>query len=231
MKKTDNLLNNIEINDEFLKYLKEFVTPQRVERFEQVIARRLAHLHLALEDIFQGHNASAVLRTSEALGIQNVYVIEKNNQFVPNDEIALGAEKWINIHHFKGENSINECIAEMKSKGIRIYATSPHYDGYTPANVPIDQPLAILFGTEKDGLSKEALDTCDGFLQIPMYGLTESFNISVSAAICMSEIVQRVRQDETNAVYNKKEQQNMLASWILKTVASPEGIVERWKDR
>lgn len=231
MNKRAALLEGIEVNDEFLAYLREFVTPQRVERFEKVIALRLAHIHLALEDIFQGHNASAVLRTSEALGIQNVHVIEKNNQFVPNDEIALGAEKWINIHHFKGENSINECISELKNQGIKVYATSPHYDGYTPSDVPIDQPLAVLFGTEKDGLSREALDACDGYLQIPMYGLTESFNISVSAAICMSEIVRRVRLSGINAGYTDTEQKEMLASWILKTVAAPEGIVQRWKDK
>src|SRR5690606_12525524 len=145
-----------------------------------------------LENLFQPHNASAVLRSCDGFGIQDIHIIENYNKYKPNREIDMGSSKWLNTIKYKEkENNTVECIRHLKSKGYKIVATTPHENDCLIDDLPLDQPTALLFGTELTGLTKEALNEADAFVKIPMFGFTESFNISVSVALALYSVTQK----------------------------------------
>ena len=167
-------------NLDYLTYLEGFLTDNRKERFRQVLEKRTKHFTIAMEDIFQLHNTSAVMRSCEVFGIQELNVIEEKFGKSIDKEIAMGAQKWVDINKFE---SVTDCLSTLKGKGYQIIATTPHENDCLLDDFDISKPSALFFGTERDGLSEEILQNADGFLKIPMAGFTESLNISVSAAI------------------------------------------------
>jgi tRNA (guanosine-2'-O-)-methyltransferase len=166
-------------------YLSRFVTPDRLERFGEVLAERTRYITVAVEDIYQPHNASAVLRTCDAFGIQDVHIIENRNIYRLNPSVELGTAQWLTLHRHRGpENNTEAAINHLRSTGYRIVATSPHARQQELEALDLNAgPVAVLFGTEKEGLSETALSLADEYVAIPMYGFVESFNISVSAAL------------------------------------------------
>src|SRR5690554_5864210 len=136
----------------YLSYLYKFITPNRREGFERVLANRTRHITIAIEDVYQLHNTSAVMRSCEVFGIQNLHVIEERFGKDIDKEIAMGAEKWVDIHRYNDHQS---CINYLKSEGYQIVATTPHIDAHYLEDFDIEKPSAIFFGTEKNGLSEE----------------------------------------------------------------------------
>ena len=176
-----------------LEFLYQFITDERKERFEQVLAWRTRHITVVLEDIFQPHNASAVLRSCDLTGIQDVHIIENNYTFDINPDVVMGSTKWLDIHRYNTlEFNTPAVIDQLKAKGYQIVATCPHQNDFTPDTLPLDQRVALFFGTEKTGLTDYVLEHADKYVQIPMYGFTESFNISVSAALLVYSLTQRL---------------------------------------
>lgn len=214
--------------DKLIAYLSDFITEKRLGRIKEVASKRTNHFAVALENLFQGHNASAVLRTCDCFGIQNVFAIENVNKFQPNEEIALGAEKWLNINHFNDEKSVEKCYAELRSQGYKIAATTPHGNPVPVEEMDVTKPIALVFGTEKEGLSEQALAGADFTVALPMYGFTESFNISVSAALFMQKIIDKSIAQKVDRFIDKNEQKILIASWILKTVSDPEGLMKKY---
>ncbi len=178
----------------YLEFLENILTDSRKERFLKVLESRTNHFTIAVEDVFQMHNTSAVMRSCEVFGVQELHVIEQRFGKRIDKEIAMGAQKWVDIHKY---DSVSNCISNLKDKGYQIIATTPHENDCLLEDFDISKPSALFFGTERDGLSEEILQKADGFLKIPMVGFTESLNISVSAAIIIQNLTNRLRNSSS----------------------------------
>ncbi|MCS6985354.1 MAG: RNA methyltransferase [Leptospiraceae bacterium] len=190
------------------QYLASFLTKRRRELIDKVSSQRLLNLALILEDIHDPHNANAVLRSAEVIGIHRVFIIENRNRFALSPGVNLGAAKWLLIERFQ-ELSVDNtelCFERVRKLGYRIYCSSVHHKALMLEDLPCDKPLALLFGSEKWGVSPKALSLCDGTFHIPMYGFTESFNISVSAAISLYTIARKMREEKKELSQEEKEE-------------------------
>lgn len=216
------------MNDKLLEALYQIITPAKIEKFERIASERTRYFTVAVENIFQEHNASAVMRSCDCFGVQDLHIIEKTNKFNVNRDIALGSGQWVNHYHYTDEHfPTTDCIQNLKNKGYKIAATTPHTDAYTINTLPIDQPIALLFGTEQIGLSEKALDMADYFVKIPMFGFTESFNISVSAALTMNTIRTRLENQEGLDWKLSKEEQTLLKiEWCKRIIKNPENVIK-----
>jgi tRNA (guanosine-2'-O-)-methyltransferase len=204
---------------ELLEYLYGFMSENKKELFDKIIPERTKHVTVVLEDIFQPQNASAVLRTCDVFGIQDVHVIENENEYNINPRVVHGASKWIDLHKYnEKENNTLDCINKLKSEGYKVYGTTPHTDDCLIQDIPLDEKVALMFGTEMTGLSDIAMDNVDGFVKIPMYGFTESLNISVSASICLYELKKRLKTSDINWQLSEKDQVEQLIQWSKKVI-------------
>jgi tRNA (guanosine-2'-O-)-methyltransferase len=212
-----------------INYLTQFISEKRKLRFDEVIKHRTNHLRIVLEDIYQGHNASAVLRSCDCFGIQNVHFIENMNNMKISADVAMGSSNWININKHNGsENNTKEALLHLKKLGYRIVATTPHKDDYTIDTLPIDKKTALVFGTEIDGISQTVYEMADDFVKIPMFGFTESFNISVCAALCMYELTTRIRRDVPDYLLTEEEKTDVYLQWLKTSIDSSEGLIENY---
>jgi len=209
----------------YLDYLEGFLTENRKERFAKVLATRTNHFTVAMEDVFQLHNTSAVMRSCEVFGVQQLNVIEQKFGKSIDKEIAMGAQKWVDVNRFE---SISDCLANLKSKGYRIIATTPHQNDCLLDDFDISQPAALFFGTERDGLSEEVIAQADGFLKIPMVGFTESLNISVSAAIILQHLTERLRKSEIDWQLTEEEILEKRLDWARHSIKDIRRIEARY---
>ena len=215
-----------------LKEFYEIITSNKISLFDRIASERTRFLTIALENIYQEHNASAVLRTCDCFGIQDLQVIEKDNQYQIQRDIAMGSGRWVDIHNFSDELGPTEtCISALKEQGYQIVATSPHADAHDVHDIPIDKPLAFFFGTEKDGLSEEMMNAADLHVRIPMYGFTESFNISVSVAILLQTIRQRLEMSGYDWKLTEDEQIALKIQWCEKIVSGGEAVGKEFRLR
>lgn len=213
------------LNKEFIDYLSNLISEKRRAKFDEVLNYRTRHITIVLEDLYQPHNASAVLRSCDIFGIQDIHVIENRNAYTVARDIALGSPKWLNIQTYKNdENNTLACINKLKSKGYRIVATSPHKSGCSIEELPVDKPLALLFGTELTGISDTVREHADEFVTIPMYGFTESFNISVSAALCLYSLTQKLHKSNADWHLTETEKDEMLLTWLKNSIRKVEMI-------
>lgn len=213
------------IDLKLLEYLEDFLTENRKERFLEVLQNRTNHFTIAMEDVYQLHNTSAVMRSCEVFGIQELNVVEQKFGKRIDTEIAMGAQKWVDINRF---DSMQNCIDSVRAKGYQIIATTPHNDSCMLHEFDITKPSAIFFGTEKQGLSQEVIEQADGFLKIPMVGFTESLNISVSAAIIIQDITSRLRQSNINWKLNDEEILEKRLTWTKNSIKDIKRIEERY---
>ena len=219
------MLENINTSQKqtLIAYLKSFVSDERIKRLDDVIAARITHMHIVLEDIYQAHNASAVLRSVDCFGIQNVHFIETRNFYKVSDDVALGASQWLNIHRHK---NTRETLGQLKQDGFKIVATTPHKNDKTIYDFDVTQKFALVFGTEKEGISQDIFDMADEFVKIPMYGFTESFNISVCAAMCMNEFSNKIRKQVPAPYLSEEEKLDTYIQWLLKSIRKSDLIVK-----
>ena len=194
-----------------------------------VLQMRTRHLTVVLEDIFQSHNASAVLRSCECFGIQDIHIIQNRYEFEVNPDVVMGATKWLNLHKYQEhENNTTNCLQSLKDHGYRIIATSPHKKEYFPDNIPLDQKTALVYGTEMDGLTDTAKKMADGFMKIPMVGFTESFNISVSVALSIYQLTNRLRSEDIRWQLPLDQEIDLLYEWVCKSVKNPEVLIRHY---
>ena len=201
---------------ELIEHLSPLITDHRWNRFNEVLAERTQYITIVLENIYQPLNASAVLRSADCFGIQDVHVIENYNEFTPDREVAMGSSKWLNIKRYnEEENNTLQCIKKLKKEGYRIVATTPHKNDCNLHNFQLAKgKTALLFGTEMEGLTDVALKEADEFLKIPTYGFTESFNLSVAAAICMQHLTHQLRQGKINWRLSELVREETLLNWL-----------------
>ncbi len=210
---------DILVKEKLVDYMMTFVSEERKKRFEDIIINRTKHLTVVIEDVYQAHNASAVLRSCDLTGVKDVHIIENKNDYDVNPEVAMGSSKWLNIMKYNNsDNNTLEVINSLKESGYKIVATTPHKKSYGIDDIPIDEKTALLFGTELTGLSDIAIENSDEILTIPMFGFTESYNISVSAALCLYTLTQRLRKSEIKWQLNPSERIDILINWARNSV-------------
>ncbi|MEX0770548.1 MAG: RNA methyltransferase [Balneolaceae bacterium] len=211
-----------------VNYLREFVTDQRWERINRVIESRTRCLNVVLEDLYQPHNASAVMRSCDAFGIQDLHVIEKTNRFTPDSGIAMGSEQWLTVQKYRGKRALENCLLRLKEQDFRIVATSPHEQDLDIDKLKSDRKLSLMFGSELSGLSDKALEMADIRCRIPMEGFTESFNISVSASLFMYELSRKLKNSGMEWRLTEKEKLKLRYEWLLKTLKAGDQLVDKF---
>lgn len=208
---------------QLIKYLSGFATPQRVELFDKILEQRTGYITVVLEDIYQPQNASAVLRTCDCFGIQYVHIIENQHEFIVDKEVALGASKWLSIQNYneRKENSLR-AIKALKKSGYRIVATSPHINDQLLSDFDLSKgKTAIVFGSEMSGISEIIKNEADEFIKIPMVGFTESFNLSVSAAIVLYQLTEKMRKEASiNWQLDENEKEAIKLLWLRNSIKS-----------
>lgn len=240
---------SLEQKQKAFEHISGFMVPERKEKLEAALKNRTRYVSVMLEDIYQPQNASAVLRSCDAFGVQNVHVVENRNTYRINPDVTMGAHKWLTLRRYKSRTietdvefpeaqdpppgglsskyddrapvpATENCLKELKAQGYNLVATSPHRSAVSLDALPLDRPLVLLFGTELQGLTPRALELCDTRLKIPMYGFSESFNISVSAALCLYETTKRLRESSVNWALSEAERVNLQLEWVVKAASS-----------
>ncbi len=215
--------------EQLTAYLSGFVSAPRRRRIEQVLAERTRWIALVLEDIYQPHNSSAVLRSCECFGVQDVHIIENSNEYNPSPQVDMGSSGWLTLHRYdEGIDNTELAIAVLRERGYKLVATTPHRDDCLLEDLAVDQPLALLFGTEDTGLSERALAASDAFVRIPMYGFTESLNISVSAALMLRELTRKMRVENRAWQLSGNEEAELRLQWYRGSIRGVELIEERY---
>lgn len=218
-------MSKISIDNQYLEYLEGFITENRKDKFISVLNQRTNHFTVAIEDVFQLHNTSAVMRSCEVFGVQNLHVIEQTFGKKIDKEIAMGAQKWVDVNRY---NNSEACITMLKEKGYQIIATTPHENDCLLDDFDITRSSALFFGTERLGLSEDIIAQADGFLKIPMNGFTESLNISVSAAIILQNLMSRLRKSAIDWQLTEEEIFQKRLDWTKKTIKDIERIEQRY---
>ena len=222
------------MNDDELvtKFLSGIVTEKRFERIEEKIAQRTRYLTIVMEDIYQSQNASAVLRTCECFGIQDVHIIENYNTYKINPMVLKGADKWLTVYrHNQSENNSVEAVCWLKSKGYRIVATSLNEDSVDLENFDINRgKCAIIFGNEHQGVSDYLMAQADECLKVPMRGFTQSLNISVAAGVIVSQLTQRIRDCAVDWKLTDAEYRKLRLEWLKCSVKNPQMLIEHFEN-
>ena len=211
---------------ELTEYLRQFATEERWQKIEEIAHQRTRHLTVVLEDIYQPHNASAVLRSCDGFGVQDVHIIENQNQFDASSQVTIGADQWLTQFRYNEVNQDNteKCILSLKEKGYKVIATSPHENDQNLNDLSIDHKTALVFGTELDGISERAKELADGYVKIPMAGFSESFNISVSAAICLYNLTRRLRVSGIDWKLSDEEISELKHLWLKQSIKAGEQL-------
>lgn len=201
-------------------HLSQYISDHKKQFIEKVLNERTRHITLVLEDIYQSQNASAVVRTCECLGLQDIHIIEEDSKYSVNKRVLKGANKWIDLYRYKmkGFNNAEICFRKLRSEGYQILVTDPSPDGTSINEISVDHKMAIVMGNELNGTSNYALSHADKKIFIPMHGFTESFNISVSAAICLNTLLTKVRESNTSWQLSEEEKELLRLQWYRKAV-------------
>lgn len=216
------------IDEQLVRYLESYLTPRRKARFEEVLANRTNYISVAVEDVYHMHNTSAVMRSCDVFGIQKLHAIDEVNQKRIDREIALGAQKWVDVVR---HNTTKEFIKSIKSKGYQLVATTPHKPAVSLNDFIVDTPTVFCFGKETEGLSDIIFEAADVHVNIPMVGFTESLNISVSAAILLQQVTNRLRNSELPWQLTEEEKLQKRFDWCTKTIKNSSQIIDRFMNQ
>jgi len=213
------------MDQKLLAYLEGYLTEKRKALFKKVLEDRTRHFTVVLEDIFQPHNASAVVRTCDIFGIQDVHAIENKYNNKISRHVAKGSQKWLSYNRYRDDrDNTKSCLASLKEKGYQIIATTPHNDSCLLQDFDVTKKSAFVFGVESEGVSETVIENADGFLKIPMVGFTESLNISVAAAIILQEVTSKLRNSEVDWKLSNEEKQMLYFNWVKTTIKNVDKI-------
>ena len=204
--------------------LAPMLTPERIARIDQVLAARLTSVVTVVEDTYDPHNAAATIRTTEAIGLSELHVAEPQQRFSAAGGVTRGAHCWIDLHRWP---SIEAAAAALRARGFAIYATLPGAP-HTIDDVDVSRPIAVAFGNEHAGLSPAAIAACDGAVGVPMFGFTESYNLSVTVALAMSRIAGRRRAAIGHpGDLDELRRRELRARWFALKIRGAVGVLER----
>lgn len=213
-----------EQKEQLYEALAELYSENKRQLFDRLAQHRTRHIAVVLEDIYQSHNASAVLRSCDCFGVQDVHVVENRNPFNPAGDVAVGSSKWVDYYK---HSDIRQAYRHLHDKGYRIVATLPHENDTMIGDLDLSSPVALVFGTELTGLTSEAIDGADAYVKIPMYGFTESFNISVCAALSLFSTTERLRRSsDTSWQMSADEQLELKLYWSLQAIRDGENVLK-----
>ncbi len=218
---------------DLITYFSQFLPENKINIIEEKLKLRTEYMTLVLEDIYQSHNASAVLRTSECFGINTVHVIENMNKYSLQTQVAMGAGQWMNVKQYNQsqENNSMACLTSLKEQGYRIVATSPHSQGVNLEDFEFNGKFALVFGNEKLGISGDVAEMADDFLNIPMFGFTESLNISVSAGICIHHLIHKLHKSDVNFQLTEEEQEELKLKWYRRIIRNAEQLEKHFLEK
>ena len=221
-------MSNLKHN--LVQYLKEFVVDERRELFEEKIQQRTKHITVVLENIFQGRNISASIRSADCFGVQDVHVIENDNIFNDDSEVSMGADKWVTTTIYnQEEDNTAKAIKKLKEEGYQVIAATPHNTDCDLYDIEIsEQKIALIFGAEVRGCSEQTLKLADKRMRIPMYGFTESFNISVSVSLSLQHLTYKMRNSAVNWKMSQDQQDETLLQWLRNSIKSSTQIEEKF---
>lgn len=218
-------------NTSLKEFIESFMTESRKEALFKVLKQRTKYLTIIAENLIDEHNIHAIIRSSECFGLQDFHTISKPNVLLKKGKsVNRGSFQWTHIYDYTdNEEPTLSCIQHLKSNGYTVYGTSSHLpSSYTPQTIPIDKPLAIMVGKEHGGLSDTALQHCDGLISIPMYGFTESFNVSVAASLLIQPIIERIKAANIDWQLSDEEKHNLYYEWIWYNVKQPDKLYKQW---
>ena len=243
-----------QLQSELNSWLTQFATERRRQLIDEILDQRTRHITVVLENIYQPHNASAVLRSCEIFGVQDVHIIEDVYEYTLNPEVAMGASKWLTLHRYGAPDplphpgmrgtkaqaaerkalpsSTPDCLKELKSQGYTVVATSLRPGAVSLYDLPIDKPIALCFGTEETGLSEAAHGEADIFMTIPMVGFTQSFNISVSAALTLQTLTHELRRSAVDWQIPAEQRPEILTKWLIQSTRRGNALARQFfRDR
>ena len=204
--------------------LAPMLTAERIARIDAVLAARLSSVVTVVEDTYDPHNAAATIRTTEAIGLGELHVVEGEQRFSIAGGVTRGAHRWVELHRWA---SVQAAAATLRARGFRIFATLPGAP-HTIDDVDVTTPLAVAFGNEHAGLTPAAIAACDGALGVPMFGFTESFNLSVTVALAMSRIAARRRAAiGSPGDLDDARRRELRARWFALKIRGAAGVLER----
>jgi len=231
-KKVEKFMGNVS-NNELIEYFKTFVTEHRLSKMENIISSRTRYVTVVLENIYQPHNTSAVLRSCDGFGIQDVHIIENSNSYRVNPGVSLGTSQWLSMYKYNKKNdNTKNAIDSLKKSGYRIVATTPHSNDKNLEDFDLQKgKIALFFGTEMHGLSETVLKNADEFMKIPMYGFAESFNISVSCALSLHSLSHKLRKSDIDWSLFPDEKEDVLLEWMRNSVKNAASLEEEFYRR
>jgi tRNA (guanosine-2'-O-)-methyltransferase len=201
------------MKNELLQAFYELIPEVKGQLFDEVASKRTRHLTVLLEEIFQEHNASAVIRSCDCFGIQELHVVESKNKYKVQRDIARGAGRWVDLYNYnEGASPLLDAVTKLKSQGYKIAALTPDAE-HSIFDLPLDQPIALSFGTEWEGISDEIREIADYHVSIPMVGFTESFNVSVSVALTLQALRQRLIESDIDWKLSEADQIDVKLKW------------------
>src|SRR5574343_40407 len=210
---------------EIYEYIKQFLTEERLKKIEHFSVESSDFVLPVMEDVYQYRNAAAIVRSVEACGFHQVVALEEENVFNPNLKVTKGADTWVKVEKLPRNLA---SLQEIKSRGYKILAVSPEKNATMLPDYEVKEPIALVFGTELEGVSDEILDFADETLAIPMFGFTKSFNVSVAAAICMYELKQKLMKSGIDYKLSEEKLLEMKIRWTVNSIRSGEELLERF---
>lgn len=213
-----------------IEFLSSFRSKERVDQLRKVLNKRTRYLTVLLENIDKPDNASAVIRSCECFGVQDVHIVDDANSYDVNKKIVMGSSKWVSLHKYSQQKSnIEVALKELKKKGYRLVATVPNDEASTLEDFDIEKgPATFIFGNEVTGVSSTVLDYADEFIHIPMVGFTESLNISVSVAIIFQNLINRLHKSNVEWKLSDFEKNDLLLEWMRKSTPKIEFLENRF---
>ncbi len=220
----------LEEKQQLITYLSQFVTIARRQKILSVLQERTRYITVILEDIYQPHNASAVLRSCDSFGVQDVHIVENKNIFTITQGVTIGSDRWLTLYRYNQPsiNNTEECLKRLKNEGYIIAATTLYKEQITIEQLSVNTKVALMFGSEINGLSEYAQNNADVSVKIPMVGFSESFNISVSAALCLYDVMNRLKKEHHNWELTETEKLDLELDWLRKSIKAGELIEKKF---
>lgn len=212
-------------NQKTFEYLQQFLTDERLEKINRFAPESSDFVLPVIEDVYQFRNAAAIVRSVEACGFHKIVAMESENQFNPNLRVTKGAETWVDVERLP--HSLDS-IKQIKNRGYKIVAVSPEKNATLLSDFQMTEPVALVFGTEAEGVTDEILDFSDETLAIPMYGFTRSFNVSVAAAICVYDLKQKLMRSNLDYKLSEEKLWGMKVRWAVNSLQSGEQILAKY---
>ncbi|WP_294219578.1 RNA methyltransferase [uncultured Chryseobacterium sp.] len=210
------------------EYLKQFLTEERLSKIEHFSPESSDFVLPVLEDVYQFRNAAAIVRSVEACGFHKVVALQEENNFEPNLRVTKGADTWVEVEKLPRNIA---SLQEIKNRGYKIVAVSLENNAKMLPEYEVTEPMALVFGTEMEGVSQEILDFADETMAIPMYGFTRSFNVSVAASICMYELKQKLMKSGIDYKLSEEKRLKMKIRWAVNSIRSGEEILNHYLNK